>query len=40
LAAYLILGAQSNNSSDWPAALAEIWPAVEYLHANTLETPI
>jgi hypothetical protein len=39
-APYLILGAQSNNSSDWPAALAEIWPAVEYLHANTLETPI
>lgn len=39
-APYLILGAQSNNSSDWPATLPEVWPAIEYLHANTLETPI
>ncbi len=37
---YLILGAQSNNSSDWPAALPEVWSAIEYLHANTLEIPI
>jgi hypothetical protein len=39
-APYLMLGAQSNNSSDWPATLPEVWPAIEYLHANTLETPI
>jgi hypothetical protein len=39
-APYLMLGAQSNNSSDWPATLPEVWSAIEYLHANTLETPI
>ena len=39
-APYLMLSAQSNNSSDWPATLPEVWPAIEYLHANTLETPI
>lgn len=39
-APYLILGAQSHNSSDWPATLPKVWPAIEYLHANTLETPI
>jgi hypothetical protein len=35
-----MLGAQSNNSSNWPATLPKVWPAIEYLHANTLETPI
>ena len=39
-APYLMLGAQSNNSSDWPATLPKVWSAIEYLHANTLETPI
>jgi hypothetical protein len=39
-APYLMLGAQSNNSSDWPEMLPKVWPAIEYLHANTLETPI
>ncbi|WP_117299835.1 DUF5597 domain-containing protein [Paracidobacterium acidisoli] len=39
-APYLMLGAQSNNSSDWPATLPEVWSAIEYLHANTLEIPI
>jgi hypothetical protein len=39
-APYLMLGAQSNNSSNWPATLPQVWPAIEYLHANTLETPI
>jgi len=39
-APFLMLGAQSNNSSDWPATLDKVWPAIEYLHANTLETPI
>ncbi|MGA7833348.1 MAG: DUF5597 domain-containing protein [Terracidiphilus sp.] len=39
-APFLMLGAQSNNSSDWPGTLNKVWPAIEYLHANTLETPI
>jgi beta-galactosidase GanA len=39
-APYLILGAQANNSSDWPAMLPKVWPAIEYLQANTLEIPI
>ena len=39
-APFLMLGAQSNNSSDWAATLPKVWPAIEYLHANTLETPI
>ncbi len=37
---YLILGAQVNNSSAWPAMLPKVWPAIEYLHANTVEMPI
>jgi hypothetical protein len=39
-APYLMLGAQSGNSSNWPATLLQVWPAIEYLHANTLEIPI
>ena len=39
-APYLMLGAQSHNSSTWPAMLPKVWPATEYLHANTLEIPI
>jgi hypothetical protein len=39
-APFLMLGAQSNNSSDWPATLPKVWSAIEYLHANTLEVPI
>src|ERR1700761_3173675 len=39
-APYLVLGAQANNSSNWPDTLGEVWPAIEYLHANTLEVPI
>jgi hypothetical protein len=39
-APFLMLGAQSHNSSDWPATLPKVWSAIEYLHANTLETPI
>ena len=39
-APFLMLGAQANNSSDWPATLPKVWPAIEYLHANTLEIPI
>jgi beta-galactosidase GanA len=39
-APFLILGAQANNSSGWPEMLPKVWPAIEYLHANTLEIPI
>lgn len=37
---YLMLGAQVNNSSAWPATLPKVWPAMEALHANTAEIPI
>ena len=37
---YLILGAQINNSSAWPASLSEVWPAIEAMHANTVEAPV
>ncbi|HXM43147.1 MAG TPA: DUF5597 domain-containing protein [Bryobacteraceae bacterium] len=39
-APYLILGAQVNNSSAWPAMLPKVWPAIEYLEANTVEMPV
>jgi hypothetical protein len=39
-APYLILGAQVNNSSAWPAVLPKVWPAIEYLQANTVEIPV
>ena len=39
-APFLILGAQCNNSSAWPAMLPKVWPAIDYLHANTLEAPV
>ncbi len=39
-APYLILGAQVNNSSAWPAMLPKVWPAMEALHVNTVEIPI
>ena len=37
---FVMLGAQSHNSSAWPAMLPGVWRAVEFLHANTLEVPI
>jgi beta-galactosidase GanA len=37
---FLMLGVQVNNSSAWPAMLPQVWPAVERLHANTLQVPI
>jgi beta-galactosidase GanA len=39
-APFLILGAQANNSSNYPAALPNVWPAIEQMHANTLEIPV
>lgn len=39
-APYLMLGAQVNNSSAWPAMLPKVWPAIQYLQANTVEIPI
>jgi beta-galactosidase GanA len=37
---FLVLGAQVNNSSNWPAALEDVWPAVELLRPNTLMVPV
>jgi hypothetical protein len=39
-APYLMLGAQTHNSSAWPAMLPKVWSAMEYLHVNTVETPV
>ena len=39
-APFLILGAQVNNSSAWPAMLPKVWPAIAYVEANTIEVPI
>ena len=37
---FLMLGAQANNSANYPAMLPEVWPTIRALHANTLEMPI
>ena len=37
---YLILGAQVNNSSNYPAMLPAVWPALREMHANTVIMPI
>lgn len=39
-APFLMLGAQTNNSSNYPAMLPDVWPVIDQLHANTLETPV
>ena len=39
-APYLILGAQANNSSNYPVSLPKVWPAIAQIHANTLEIPV
>lgn len=37
---FLMLGVQTNNSSNYPAMLPLVWPMVERLHANTVEIPV
>lgn len=37
---FLILGAQSNNSANYPAMLSKVWPVVESMQANTLGIPV
>jgi beta-galactosidase GanA len=37
---YLILGAQVNNSSNYPGMLPKVWPAIEQLQANTALVPV
>ena len=39
-APFLVLGAQANNSSNYPSMLPKVWPALEQMHANTLEIPV
>jgi len=39
-APFLVLGGQANNSSNYPAVLPKVWPALDDLHANTLVIPI
>lgn len=37
---FLMLGAQVNNSSNYPDMLPEVWPVIDTMHANTVEVPI
>ena len=37
---FMMLGGQCGNSSNWPAALPNVWQTMEEMHANTLEIPI
>lgn len=37
---YLVLGAQVHNSSGWPEQMAELWPTLVQLHANTAMVPV
>jgi beta-galactosidase GanA len=37
---FLMLGAQANNSSNYPSQLPKVWPTLRRLGANTLEIPV
>ncbi|GGA03536.1 DUF5597 domain-containing protein [Dyella caseinilytica] len=37
---FLLLGAQVNNSSNWPAMLDQVWPAIAEIQANTVMVPM
>ena len=37
---FLMLGAQANNSSNYPSQLPKVWPTLRRLNANTLEIPV
>jgi beta-galactosidase GanA len=39
-APFVMLGAQAHNSSNYPLALKQVWPAIRDMHANTLEIPV
>lgn len=39
-APFIVLGSQTNNSSNYPAALKYVWPSVEKMGANTLSIPV
>lgn len=39
-APFLMLGAQANNSSNYPEPLKKVWPTLAQMHANTLEIPV
>lgn len=37
---FFILGGQIHNSSAWPAVLPQVWSALEFIHANTIEAQV
>ncbi len=39
-APFLVLGGQANNSSNYPAMLPKVWPAIKDMGANTLTMPV
>src|SRR5271170_7027526 len=39
-APFLVLAAQVNNSSAWPASMPKVWPTMVFLRVNTVEAPV
>ena len=39
-APFLVLAAQTRNSSAWPSVFPRLWPTLEYMHVNTVEVPV